>query len=146
MAQTAMDSAFSTRVLNATLPVGTSASPGTALAVTGVGATAMKLKITSTASTAGSGGTDIGAQTGYASGGMSFANACAVSSAGSSVTMPATAAMTLTATSTLSIVSLEILDSGSGRVWFGNWTGQPIGVAIGNSFSAAVAAISAGGF
>lgn len=146
MAQTAMDAAFSSRVLNATLPTGTSGSPGTALAVTGVGATAMKLKVTSTAPTGGAGGTDIGAQTGYAAGGMSFVNACAASSAGSNVTMPATAAMQFTATGTLSIVGLEILDSGSGRVWFGLWTGQPIGVAIGNTFQVAVAAISAGGF
>lgn len=146
MAQTAMDAAFSSRALNATLPTGTSGSPGTALAVTGVGATAMKLKITSTASTSTTSGTDIGAQTGYAANGMSFVNACAASSAGSSVTMPATAPMSLTATGTLNIVSLEIADSGNGRVWFGNWNGQPIGVAIGNQFQVAVAGISAGGF
>jgi hypothetical protein len=43
-------------------------------------------------------------------------------------------------------VSLEITDSGAARVWFGNWNGQPITVANGNTFQVAADAISAGGF
>jgi hypothetical protein len=145
MAQVAVDQARSSAMLNANLPVGAGGIPGTALAA--LSASAMKLKITSTASSGSASGTDIGAQTGYAANGMVFVNQCTASGgAGQNVTMPATAAMSLTATSTLNIVSLEITDNAAVRGFFGNWNGQPIGVAIGNTFSVAVAAIVAGGF
>lgn len=144
MAQTAIDQARSSLILNANLPVGAGGIPGTQL--TALTASAMKLKVTNTAPTGSTGGTDIGAQTGYAAGGMVFVNACSASAAGSNVTMPATAAMQFTATGVLSIVGLEIIDNGGGRVWYGLWTGQPIAVAIGNTFQVAVAAVSAGGF
>jgi hypothetical protein len=131
-------------MLNANLPVGVGGIPGTQLAALNAGA--MKLKITSTASTGSASGTDIGAQTGYAANGMVFVNQCSASAAGSSVTMPATAAMSLTATGVLNIVSIEITDNAGVRGFFGNWNGQPIGVAIGNTFTVAVAAVTAGGF
>jgi hypothetical protein len=143
MAQVAWDAAMSSKILNATLPTGAAGIPGTAFAALNSGA--MKLKLTSTASTGSASGTEIVNGTGYSSGGIAFANACSASSAGSNVTLPATAAMSCTATSTWSIVSLEITDAAPLRVWFGNWNGQPIGVAIGNTFQVAVAAISAGG-
>jgi hypothetical protein len=144
MAQTAVDQARSSAMLNANLPVGAAGVPGTALAAFNAGA--MKLKITNTASSGSASGTDIGAQTGYAANGMVFVNQCTASSAGSNVTMPATAAMTLTATGVLSCVSIEITDNVGSRGFFGNLNGQPIAVAIGNSLSFAVASISAGGF
>jgi hypothetical protein len=39
-----------------------------------------------------------------------------------------------TATSTWSIVSLDITGNAGTRGWFGNFNGQPIAVAIGNTF------------
>lgn len=145
MAQTAIDQARSSAMLNANLPVGAAGIPGTALAA--LNASAMKLKLTSAASTGAASGTEL-TGTGYVAGGTAFSNACAASAAGSNVTMPATAAMSWTNSSggAWSIVSLEITDNAALRVWYGNWNGQPIAVANGNSFSVAVAAISAGGF
>lgn len=146
MAQAAIDAAKSTLVLNALLPVGTGGIPGTQL--TALPATAMKLKLTSTASTGSASGTEI-TGTGYTSGGISSTTASTPSSAGSSVTLPSgTSPFSWTNGSggTWSIVSLELTDGSGGRVWYGNWSGQPITVASGNTFAVAANAITAGGF
>jgi hypothetical protein len=146
MAQTAIDAAKSTLVLNALLPVGTGGIPGTQL--TALPATAMKLKLTSTASTGSASGTEI-TGTGYTSGGISSTTASTPSSSGSSVTLPSgTSPFSWTNGSggSWSIVSLELTDGSGGRVWYGNWSGQPITVANGNTFAVAANAITAGGF
>lgn len=146
MAQTAIDAAKSTLVLNALLPVGTGGIPGTQL--TALPATAMKLKLTSTASTGSASGTEI-TGTGYTSGGIASTTASTPSSSGSSVTLPSgTSPFSWTngSGSSWSIVSLELTDGSGGRVWYGNWSGQPITVANGNTFAVAANAITAGGF
>ena len=145
MAQTAIDAAKSSLILNALLPVGTGGIPGTQL--TALPATAMKLKLTSTASSGSASGTEI-TGSGYTSGGIASTTASTTSSSGSSVTLPTgTSPFTWTnGGSAWSIVSLELTDGSSGRVWYGNWNGQPIAVAGGNTFSVAAAAITAGGF
>lgn len=146
MAQTAVDAARSTLMLNANLPVGTAGIPGTQL--TALNSGAMKLKLTSTASTGSSSGTELSG-TGYTSGGTAFTTASTVSSSGSSVTVPGGAQViswTNGSGSGWTIVSLELTDAAPSRVWWGPWNGQPISVANGNTFSVAAAAISAGGF
>jgi hypothetical protein len=146
MAQTAVDAARSSLMLNANLPVGAAGIPGTQL--TALPATAMKLKLTSTASTGSASGTEI-TGSGYTAGGIASTTASTVSSAGSNVTLPAgTSPFTWTNASggAWSIVSLELTDGSGGRVWYGNWNGQPISVANGNTFAVAANAISAGGF
>ena len=146
MAQTAVDAARPSLILNAELPVGTGGIPGTQL--TALSASAMYLLLTSTASTGASAGTQITNGTGYTTNGLAFSNACATSTSGSNVTMPATAAMSWTSSGSnfLTIVSLEIQDHVQTRGFFGNWNGQPISVANGNTFQVAVAAIVASGF
>ena len=145
MAQTALDAALSTLILNALLPVGTAGIPGTQL--TALNSGAMKLKLTSTASTGSSSGTELSGS-GYTTGGIASTTASSVSSAGSNVTLPTgTSPFSWTnGGSTWSIVSLELTDAAPKRVWFANWNGQPISVAGGNTFAVAAAAISAGGF
>jgi hypothetical protein len=144
MAQTAIDQTRSSGMLNANLPTGTSGAPGTQLAALNAGA--MKLKLTNTASSGSASGTEISGS-GYTAGGTAFGTASTVSSAGSNVTLPAGSAISWTnGGSAWSIVSLEITDAAPIRVWYGNWNGQPIAVAGGNTFQVAVAAISAGGF
>jgi hypothetical protein len=132
-------------MLNANLPTGTAGIPGTQLAALNSGA--MKLKLTSTASTGSASGTEI-TGSGYTAGGTAFGTASTASSSGSNVTLPAGSAISWTNGSggSWSIVSLEITDAAPIRVWYGNWNGQPISVANGNTFQVAVAAISAGGF
>jgi hypothetical protein len=145
MAQTAVDAARSTLILNAELPVGAAGIPGTQL--TALNSGTMFLLLTSAASSGASQGTQIANGGGYVTNGLAFSNQCTASSAGSNVTMPATAAMSwVNSGSAWSIVSLEIQDHVQVRGFFGNWNGQPIGVANGNTFQVAVAAISAGGF
>jgi hypothetical protein len=146
MAQTAMDAARSSLILNAHLPVGASGVVGTQLTV--FGTTAPFLLLTNTASTGAAAGTQLTNGTGYTTNGLAFTNQCTASSAGGNVTMPATAAMSWTSSGSnfLTIVSLEIQSNVQARGFFGNWNGQPISVANGNTFQVAVAAISAGGF
>lgn len=145
MAQTAVDQARSSLMLNANLPVGTSGAPGTQL--TALNAGVMKLKLTSTASTGSASGTEI-TGTGYTAGGTAMPGASTTSSSGSNVTLPHTAAISWTNGSggAWSIVSLELTDAAPSRVWYGNWNGQPISVANGNTFQVAADAVSAGGF
>jgi len=147
MAQTAIDAAKSTLILNALLPVGTVGVPGTQL--TALPNTAMKLRLHSSASSGASAGTEIANGGGYTTGGIAGNTASTVSSAGSSVTLPATPSpfsWTNSSGGSWSLVSLELTDGSSGRVWYGNWTSQPIVVGIGNTFAVAVNAITAGGF
>ena len=144
MTQTAIDAAKSTLMLNALLPVGTGGIPGTQL--TALPNTPMKLNITSTASTGSAAGTAI---SGTGSGAIASTTASTPSSSGSSVTLPSgTSPFSWTNGSggSWSIVSLELTDGSGGRVWYGNWNGQPISVANGNTFAVAANAISAGGF
>ena len=145
MAQTAIDAARSSLMLNANLPVGTSGAPGTQL--TALNAGIMKLKLTSTASTGSASGTEISG-TGYTAGGTAMPGASTTSSSGSNVTLPHTAAISWTNGSggSWSIVSLELTDAAPIRVWYGNWNGQPVSVANGNTFQVAADAVSAGGF
>lgn len=137
----AIDQAMVSKILNALTPTGTSGVPGAM--ITALGASAMKLKLTSTLSTASASGTEI-TGTGYTAGGAAFTAASTASSAGSAVTCPATTALSWTNGSggSWSIVSGELTDSAGLRVWFFPFTGQPVSVAAGNTFQIAVAAIS----
>lgn len=148
MAQTAIDQARSSLMLNANLPVGgTAGNPGTQL--TALSASAMKLKLTSTASTGAASGTEL-TGTGYTAGGTAFSDIATTqaSASGSNVLLPKTTAFSWTNGSggSWSIVSLELTDGAPTRVWYGNWNGQPISVANGNTFQVAAQAITAGGF
>jgi hypothetical protein len=145
MAQTAIDQVRSSLMLNANLPVGTSGAPGTQL--TALNAGVMKLKLTSVASSGSASGAEI-TGTGYTAGGTAMPGASTTSSAGSNVTLPHTAAISWTNGSggNWSIVSLELTDAAPTRVWYGNWNGQPVVVANGNTFQVAADAVSAGGF
>jgi len=136
----AIDQAMVSKMINATAPVGTGGIPGT---WTALGASAMKVKLTSTASTAAASGTEL-TGTGYTTGGTALGTASTASSAGSNVTLPAGSALSWTNASggAWSIVSFELLDSAGLRTWFGNFNGQPVSVANGNTFQIAVGGIT----
>jgi hypothetical protein len=142
--QTAIDQTRSSLMLNANLPVGAAGVPGTQL--TALNAGAMKLKLTSTASTGSASGTEI-TGTGYTAGGTAFSGTPTTSVTGLDVLIPFNViSWTNGSGGNWSIVSLEIVDGAPIRVWYGNWNGQPVVVANGNTFSVAVGAIAAGGF
>ena len=142
--QVAIDAAKSSLMLNALSPVGTSGAPGTQL--TALAGSPMKLKLTSAASSGASSGTELSG-TGYTSGGIAGNTASVTSTSGATVTVPhTTSPFSWTFSFAASIVSLELTDSGATRVWFGNWNGQPIAVASGNTFAVAADAIVLSGF
>jgi hypothetical protein len=93
----------------------------------------MKLRLNSNASSASAAGTEIVNGTGYSAGGFTSLGASTTSSAGSAVGVPTTT-QSATATSAWSIVSLDLTANAGTRGWFGNFNGQPIAVAIGNTF------------
>jgi hypothetical protein len=145
MAQTAVDQARSSLMLNANLPVGTSGAPGTQL--TALATSAMKLKLTSADSSGSASGTELSG-TGYTSGGTAMPGASTTSSSGSNVTLPHTGSISWTngSGSGWNIHSLELTASDATRVWYGNWNGDPVAVANGNIFQVAADAVTAGGF
>lgn len=137
-----IDQGMVSKILNATLPTGTAGIPGT---WTALSASAMKLRLNSTSSTAAAAGTQI-TGTGYTAGGTAFGTASTASSAGSSVTCPAGSAISWTNSSggAWSIQSFDITDNAAVRCWFGDWNGAPVSVANGNTFTVAVGAITVG--
>jgi hypothetical protein len=131
----AIEQAMVSKILNST----TSATAFTTLT------TGFKVRLNSTASTASAAGTEIASGGGYVTGGQtSTAPFASTSSAGSNVTIPNTAVLTWTNSSggAWSIVSLDLTDGAGVRTWFGNFTGQPVSVANGNTFQIALNAIT----
>jgi hypothetical protein len=134
------DQAIVSMYLNATLPTGAAGVPA---AWTALNASAMKLRLDSTAATASAAGTQL-TGTGYTPGGTAMGQSTA-SSSGSAVTIPVGAtSWTNGSGGAWSIVSLDVTD-GAGtpvRTWWGPFNGQPISVANGNVFQVAANAIS----
>ncbi len=137
----AIDRSMVSKILNALGPTGTSGAPGTM--ITALGASPMKLKLTSDASTNAASGTEL-TGTGYVAGGTALSAASTASSNGSSVTLPKTTPVSWTNGSggAWTIYSVELTDSAGLRVWFGNVTGAPVTVANGNTFSFAADSIT----
>jgi len=131
--------ALATKVLNASTPTGTSGAPGTWAAYTGG---AMKVRLNSAAGTAATAGTEL-TGTGYTAGGTAVPAASTASSSGSSVSLPASSALTWTngSGSDWSIDGFDLTTSDGVRTWFGSFTGAPITIADGNSFELAVGGI-----
>lgn len=105
---------------------------------------AAKVRLTTTAPTATAAGTELTGGSGYTTGGSTIV----FSAASAGATTGGTSAVSWTNASggAWSIVGVEIWDSAGSpiRWWFGNFTGQPISVANGNTFQIAIAAISVG--
>jgi len=134
----AIDQALVSILLNGLMPTGAAGIPGTAIG-TPVGTSAMRIRINSTASTAAAAGTEIPTQTsGYTNGtGWSSLGQSTASSSGSAVGVPLTTQSLVSIGGVVAspgIVSLDITGSAGQRSFFGNFNGQPIAVASGNTF------------
>ena len=134
----AIDQALVSILLNGLMPTGAAGIPGTAIG-TPVGTSAMRIRINSTASTAAAAGTEIPTQTsGYTNGtGWSSLGQSTASSSGSAVGVPLTTQSLVSIGGVVAspgIVSLDIQGSAGQRSFFGNFNGQPIAVASGNTF------------
>lgn len=138
----AIDQAMASKMLNCTTPTGAAGVPGT---WTALGASAMKVRLSSAASTAAAAGTEL-TGTGYTTGGQALSTQSTASSAGSNVTLPHTTALSWTNSSgsAWSIVSVDLMDSAGLRTWFGNLTGQPVSIANGNTFQLGADAVVIG--
>jgi hypothetical protein len=140
----AIDTAWVSKILNASLPVGvTAANPG--VQVTALTAAAMMIALTSTDNSAGA-GSQLANGNGYVTNGKSFTASGSTSSAGSSVSLPAAGdASTFLWTNTSggwTIYGLNITSSTQVRTFFGNFNGAPITIAALNSFQIAQSAIT----
>jgi hypothetical protein len=134
----AIDQALVSILLNGLMPTGAAGIPGTAIG-TPVGTSAMRIRINSTASSASAAGTEIPTQTsGYTNGtGWSSLGQSTASSSGSAVGVPLTTQSLVSIGGVVAspgIVSLDITGSAGQRSFFGNFNGQPIAVASGNTF------------
>ena len=109
-----------------------------------IGATSpVKVRLTTTAPSSTAAGTELSA-TGYTVGGTAITFATA---SGGSTSGPTGSAISWTNSSGSAwsgVVGLELWDSASTPVrwWFGLWSGQPIVIAAGNTFSVSTSAIT----
>lgn len=140
----ALDQAAASVILNARTPTGTAGIPGT---YTALNSGAMKLRLTTTDSTAAAAGTTL---SGTGSGDYTLANASSASSAGSNVTLPNVAGGTGGSTfwtngsgSAWNLHAVELQDNVNTRNLWGLLNGDPVVIANGNSFQFAQNAITA---
>jgi hypothetical protein len=136
----AIDQALVSILLNGLTPTGAAGIPGTAIG-TPLGTSAMRIRLNSTASSPSAAGTEIPTQTsGYTTainGGWTGLGASTVSSAGSAVGVPLTTQSLVSIGGVVAspgIVSLDLQGSAGQRGFYGNFNGQPIPVASGNTF------------
>jgi hypothetical protein len=106
------------------------------------------VRLVTTASTSTTNGTELTGGSGYVTGGTTLSGNGFASSSAGATTGPITSALSWTNGSggAWSIVGMEIWDSAATKLrwWFGLFTGQPISVAIGNTFQLATNSISVG--
>jgi hypothetical protein len=103
--------------------------------------TSINTRLTTTAPTASAAGTELTGGSGYTTGGTTTSwNAAS----GGSTTNTTVLTWTNGSGSTWSIVGIELWDNaGTPLRWmFGEWTGEPVSIAIGNTFQVAAGAIT----
>jgi hypothetical protein len=132
--------------LNATLPTATGGKPGTWTAYSSAGA--MYLRLNSVAYSGANPGsseeTQLANGSGYVTNGLTLgvSSGAALASNVETVTLPASTLSWTNAGSGWTIDSLDITDNAQAWTWFGNWNGQPISIANGNTFQVAANAVS----
>lgn len=143
----AIANSASSMFLNATLPTASGGKPGTWTAYSSAGAMYMRLNSVaySGSNPGASEETQLANGNGYVTNGLTLGASSAASlvSNTETVTLPASAlTWTCAASGGWSIASLDITDNAQAWTWFGNWNGQPIAIANGNSFQAAANAVA----
>jgi hypothetical protein len=132
--------------LNATLPTATGGKPGTWTAYSSAGA--MYVRVNSVAYSGANPGaseeTQLANGNGYVTNGapLGASSAASLVSNTETVTLPASAVSWTNGSGGWTIASLDITDNAQAWTWFGNWNGQPITIAAGNTFQAAANAVS----
>lgn len=136
--------------LNATLPTATGGKP-TATFWTAGGysvAAAMLIRLNSVAYSGVNQGsaeqTQLASGNGYVTGGTALgaSSAASVVSNVETVTLPAGATSWTNTSGGWTICSLDLTDSAAAWTWYGNFNGQPIAIANGNTFQIAANAVT----
>jgi hypothetical protein len=143
----AIDNTMIANILGATTPTGAAGIPG---AFTVLAASAMRIRINSTASTGAAAGTEIPTQTsGYTNGtGWVMTGASTTSGTPAVVGVPSTTFSLVSIGGVVAspgIVSLDLTSSAGVRAWYGNFNAQPIAVGTGNTFQVTGGAGAAAG-
>jgi len=139
----AIDNTLIGLILNALTPTGAAGIPGTALG-TPVGTTAMKLRLSSTASSGAAFGTEIVTGTGYPTGGWTPLGVSTGAGTPTVIGVPFTT-QSAVATSAWSIVSFDLVGNAAQRGFWGLFNAQPVVVGIGNTFQVTGGAGAAAG-
>jgi hypothetical protein len=134
----AIDNSQIANILGALTPSGTGGIPG---AFTAMVATAMKLRLNSTASTGAAAGTDIGTQTsGYTAGGWTSLGVCTTSGTPVVYGVPNTTQSFVSSGSPTNVNSFDLTSTAGVRGFWGQFNGFPVAVASGNTFQVVGAA------
>lgn len=143
----AVANTLSAQFLNASLPTAAGGKPGTWTVFSSAGA--MYIRLNSVAYTGANPGsseqTQLANGSGYVTNGSTLGASSGASlvSSTETVTLPAAATTwTCSAGGGWTICSLDITDNVQAWAWFGNWNGQPVAIANGNSFQVAANAVS----
>ena len=128
-----IDNTMIANMLGATTPAGAAGIPG---AFTVLAASAMKLRLASTASTAAAAGTEIATQTsGYTNGtGWTSLGVCTGTGTPTVMGVPFTTQSFVSNGSPTAVWSFDLESSAGVRAWFGAFNGAPVNVASGNTF------------
>jgi hypothetical protein len=148
----AIDNSLISLILNALTPTGALGVPGTALG-TPLGASGMRIRLNTTASTGAAAGTEIPTQTlNYTTaingGWAPLGQSTTFGGPPISVGVPLTTQSFVSAggvVSSTGIVSFDLQSSTGVRAWFGNFNAQPIQVGSGNTFQVTGGAGAAAG-
>ena len=138
-----LDNTMIANILGALTPTGAAGIPG---AFTPFAASALKLRLNSTASTAAAAGTDIGTQTsGYTAGGWTSLGVCTGTGTPTVIGVPFTTQSFVASGSPTAVSSFDLTSSAGVRGYWGPFNGAPVNVASGNTFQVVGGAAAAAG-
>ena len=140
----AIDNSMIANILGALVPSGAAGIPGT---FTPFAASAVKLRLSSAASTASAAGTEITTQTsGYTAGtGWNALGVCTGTGTPIVYGVPLTTQSFVSSGSPTSVYSFDLESSASVRGFWGPFNGAPVAVASGNTFQVVGGAAAAAG-
>jgi hypothetical protein len=140
-----MASGLRAAVVNATTPTGATAGAAGVQSLGFSTSAAMKVRLNSTSSTATTPGTELPNGGGYVTGGQAFTESqSAIASPANLISLPAVTALSWTNSSgsPWTIQSMDLTDSTGTRAWWGDFTGAPVTVNIGNIFQIAASGVT----
>jgi hypothetical protein len=131
-------------ILGATVPSGAAGIPGT---FTVLAASAMKIRLSSTASTAAAAGTELTTQSSGYTAGTGWASLGVCTGTGTPIVygVPFTTQSFVSNGSPTAVQSFDLESSAGVRAWFGPFNGAPVNVNSGNTFQVVGGAAAAAG-